>query len=126
MIDIIFILALHWFGDFALQTRWQGNNKSHSLRALLSHTLTYSLVWFTLYPILGNLVWKFVVITLMAHTATDYMTSRLNAYLWSRKEFYSAEKNAVKANEYEHAFWASLGFDQLLHYAQLLLTYNYL
>ncbi len=105
------ILILHWIFDFILQTDWEAQNKSKSWNALLCHTMTYSLCWF---PCI--LIWMgfkeailFTSITFLAHTTTDYFTSRLNSRLW--------KENKV------HNFFVSVGFDQILHYVQLFLTY---
>jgi hypothetical protein len=125
MLVAFIITIIHWFADFVLQTDWQAQNKSKSNFALLSHTSNYSLVW--LLPmclVFGKMkegattewiVWTtlyFSIITFFAHTITDYFTSRLNSRLW-------------KANQV-HYFFVGVGFDQVLHYGQLFLTYHYL
>jgi hypothetical protein len=51
----------------------------------------------------------FVLITFIAHTITDYFTSRLNSKLWQQGKV--------------HNFFISVGFDQVLHYIQLFTTY---
>src|ERR1700743_3692883 len=90
---VIVILVIHWIGDFILQTDWQAKNKSKSWSALLSHTLTYSSFW--LLPIcvmapkgttieLIRFSLMFAGITWICHTATDYITSRINSKLWTQ------------------------------------------
>ena len=102
---VIFILFLHWFSDFVSQSDWEAKNKSTSAIALFSHTITYSLPWlFFGIP--------FAIITFLCHTLTDYYTSRLNSKLWAKGDV--------------HNFFVSIGFDQFLHYIQLLLTYYFL
>ena len=162
MIDIIFILLIHWIADFIFQTRNQANNKSRSLTALLSHTTVYSLCWLILWPILGlNTLW-FVGITFLTHTLTDYFTSKASAWAYGKsvnpfillsdtrfsageelpmqksvKVLYKVEDTDfgaikylvtdLKQNDtYMHGFWIIVGFDQLIHAAQLIITYNYL
>jgi len=125
MLVSFIIIFIHWVADFVLQTDWQAQNKSKNNFALLSHTSNYSLVW--LLPmclVFGKMkegattewiVWTtlyFGMITLVAHTITDYFTSRLNSKLWSAGKV--------------HYFFVSVGFDQVLHYGQLFLTYYYL
>ena len=125
MLVSFIIIFIHWIADFILQTDWQAQNKSKNNFALLSHTSNYSLVW--LLPmclVFGKMkesattewiVWTtlyFGMITLVAHTITDYFTSRLNSKLWSAGKV--------------HYFFVSVGFDQVLHYGQLFLTYYYL
>lgn len=105
------ILITHWIADFILQTDRQAKGKSKNWNDLLSHTFIYSTIWFPIlmFPMGAAKAFLFFVITFIAHTATDYYTSRLNARLWSRGSV--------------HNFFVSIGFDQILHYTQLLLTY---
>ena len=125
MLISFIIIFIHWIADFVLQTDWQAQNKSKSNFALLSHTSNYSMVW--LLPmclVFGKMkegattewiVWTtfyFCIITFIAHTITDYFTSRLNSKLWAGGKV--------------HYFFVSVGFDQVLHYGQLFLTYHYL
>jgi hypothetical protein len=114
---ILSIIFIHWFADFVLQTDWQAKNKSKNNKALLSHTWTYSLVWYTIGVFYAMsdpnyIPWSltlFVLITFVAHTLTDYFTSRLNSKLWAKGDV--------------HNFFVSVGFDQVLHYAQLFGTF---
>lgn len=115
--DVLILLGVHWIGDFVLQPDYLAKNKSHSWKALLEHTAIYSSVFS---PIMCGLsstynnwmfLW-FIPITFVFHTFTDYYTSRVNAQL------YKEGKN--------HSFFVSIGFDQLLHFAQILLTYQLL
>lgn len=120
---IIWLLSAHWIADFVLQTHEQSKAKSHSNKALLKHTTHYSvamvvLMSFTvLLTTLGsaigviNLV-LFGIITLVCHTITDYFTSRLSSRLYKEGRI--------------HDFFVCIGFDQLLHYVQLILTYKIL
>lgn len=114
---ILSIIFIHWVADFVLQTDWQAKNKSKNNKALLSHTWTYSLVWYVIGAFYAMLTpdyvqWTltlFVLITFVAHTLTDYFTSRLNSKLWAKGDV--------------HNFFVSVGFDQVLHYAQLFGTF---
>lgn len=116
---VIGILFIHWFADFVCQTDKQAKRKSISIVYLLAHTANYSM-WFLaatpLYLILthsGNWwLFLFTPITFLCHTITDYFTSRLNSRL------YAAGRT--------HDFFVSVGFDQLLHFAQLLITFQLL
>jgi hypothetical protein len=49
------------------------------------------------------------MITFVCHTVTDYITSRINSRLWLAQRV--------------HDFFVSIGFDQVLHYTQLYITY---
>ena len=116
LIEIFSIIIIHWFSDFVLQTDKQAKGKSRNWNDLLSHTITYSAVW--IIPI-GFLLgtnppngFYFILITVIAHTITDYFTSRFNFYLWTKVDV--------------HNFFVSVGFDQVLHYVQLFVTYTIL
>lgn len=115
-LGILLIIIVHWFADFVLQTNSQAKGKSKNWKPLLQHTLNYSLCWMIvgiiIYPSWSMFIGftlPFTVITLVAHTITDYFTSRLNRKLWEQGR--------------THAFFVSVGFDQVLHYAQLFGTY---
>ena len=127
MIDLKIVLAIiliHWLADFVFQTDKMAKGKSKNWSDLLNHTGTYSVIWLIL-----GLTWVlsinmatsnnylfdyknvilFSFITFIAHTITDYFTSRLNSKLWAKGDV--------------HNFFVSIGGDQVLHYTQLLLTY---
>ncbi len=90
-------------------------NKSKNNTALLAHTEIYSGIFFLpMLYLLGSpyLALFYISITFVCHTIQDWLTSRLNTYLWNKKEV--------------HWFFVSIGFDQLLHFTQLLLTYQLL
>lgn len=133
---VLIIIFIHWIADFLIQTDWQAKNKSSNNSALLLHTGIYSLVWLPFSIILfGNLGYLFILITFICHTITDYFTSRLNTKLVPKRELVGNSRNtngiecnifAISKNESWHNFFVSVGFDQVLHYTQLLLTYYYL
>jgi hypothetical protein len=118
------ILVLHYVADFVIQTDWQARNKSSRWDALLGHTFTYSMIFFgfavgyimVITPLGSQIIdarmlWL-PIITFFCHTTTDYITSR------------EVKKQFDKQN-YHNGF-AIIGFDQLLHYTQLILTYLWL
>ena len=115
LIAIFSIIVIHWVSDFVLQTHWQATNKSKDNKALTMHVLSYSTVWLltaNIYSIItGNylMLALFPIITFVCHWITDYFTSRLNSKLWAKGDI--------------HNFFVSVGFDQVLHYVQLFLTY---
>lgn len=118
MIIAFLIILVHWLADFVLQTDKMAKGKSKNWYDLLSHTSTYSVVWLLGIAFMWDvkhanawisLSFKFAIITFVAHTITDYFTSRLNAKLWAKGDV--------------HNFFISVGFDQVLHYAQLFLTF---
>lgn len=111
------ILVIHFIADFVLQTDWQAKNKSSSMDALLTHTGTYSLVWLIIsmsyccYVGSGSML-LFAPITFVAHTITDFYTSRVNSQLYKDGKI--------------HEFFIGIGADQVMHYVQLVLTYKLL
>ena len=114
---VISILIIHWFADFILQTDEQAKNKSHSLEALTKHVLSYTIPWmvFCLFafkpdPAGPILAIQFIIVTFSCHWVTDFFTSKINSKLWKDGKV--------------HLFFVSIGFDQLLHFVQLLLTYQ--
>lgn len=119
------LLFVHWIADFILQSDWQAKNKSKNNEALLRHTISYSMCFmFPIVILIGienptlkyadyvRLTLEFTIITFICHTITDYFTSRLNTWLLSKNQ--------------THYFFVSVGFDQILHYVQLFLTFYYL
>jgi len=92
------VLIAHWFADFILQTRKQATNKSTSNYWLAKHIGVYSLC-------LLPFGWKYALINGCAHFCTDWVTSRGTSYFWKKQN--------------THAFFAVIGFDQLLHMAVL-------
>lgn len=125
LITVLSILFFHWLFDFVFQTDKQAKGKSNNWKDLLSHTSIYSISWLLPICVLFGANFKtqttewyvlnsvaFAFITFVAHTITDYFTSRLNSKLWKEQKV--------------HNFFVSIGFDQWLHYVQLLTTYYFL
>jgi len=129
-IEIAAILFIHWIADFILQTHWQASNKSKRWDALLMHTGSYSIasmiliMCFYFIPVLKEFdpVNSIIVLFLLGflyglsafifHTITDYFTSRWTSKLYAKGDF--------------HNFFVVIGFDQLLHYLQLFITYYFI
>lgn len=119
---VLSILFIHWISDFVMQTDRQAQGKSKNWGDLLDHTFNYSLIWlffgcsyhmvlhFGEPRTLPSQALIFAGVTFMCHTITDYFTSRLNSKLWAAKKV--------------HNFFVSIGFDQWLHYLQLLITFQ--
>lgn len=106
---VVFILLIHFLGDFGLQTHQQATLKGTSNKFLFFHVAVYSLVWWIAllsYGYAGLEVILFVVITFVSHFMTDYLTSRIGKPFWENNDF--------------HNGFVVVGFDQILHYVQLL------
>lgn len=122
MIDVkivLWLLIVHWIADFVLQTDWMAINKSKDMFALLAHISMYSLamflgfgIWFELPNDVTYRAFAFIGLTAVFHFVTDAITSNITSYLWQKEE--------------RHWFFVVIGFDQFLHYVQLLLTYKWL
>lgn len=141
LIEIFSIIIIHWIADFVLQTDKQAKGKSKNWNDLLSHTITYSFIWFIvgfIYVHSNNInnvftqlqvksLFLFTFITFIAHTITDYFTSRLNSKLIPERKFVKFQDGWnqywIKSPESLHNFFVSVGFDQVLHYIQLFTTY---
>jgi len=119
--EIFTIIIIHWIADFVFQDEKWALGKSKNWRDLLSHTSLYSLLWFIPMIILLGVNWKvsvFVFITFVLHTTTDYYTSRIVSKKFANNHYGSPIPN--------FGAFSIIGFDQVLHYVQLFLTYYYL
>lgn len=107
---ILYLLFVHWVGDFIFQSRWMANNKSHNLLALVAHVVVYTVVLAA-----GTWLWwpqakwpAWLAMNFAAHLCTDFFTSRMTHRRWDEERM--------------HAFFATIGFDQWLHAAALIVT----
>ena len=108
---LVFVLLIHFLADFGLQTHEQATNKSTSLKWLTYHVGVYSIMW-----LLASWVYFddfrlgliFSTITFICHWITDYATSRIGKPFWDKQDF--------------HNGFVVVGFDQVLHYIQLVGT----
>ena len=118
---IIYFLLVHWVSDFLLQTRHMANRKSESWYYLTVHVGVYSIsttfLWWIGLLVDGASLTLFTmplvfICVFIPHFCTDYVTSRLT------KKFHKQD------NMYK--FFSTLGFDQWLHHAALIVTYKFL
>jgi hypothetical protein len=117
----VFIVIMHWICDFVFQAEKWSLEKSKRLAPLLKHTLTYSSlwvvpVWLMTYDFIGAL-W-FSLITFLLHTITDYFTSKIVSAKFEAKYYGSPILN--------FGAFSTIGFDQVLHYIQLILTWYFI
>ena len=109
MIDaylLLWVLAAHFFADFACQTRWMGENKSKNNKALAAHILTYAAVMSVLL-IPAGISLTFVLINAILHLLTDYVSSRFSSHFYREKRM--------------GAFWNVIAIDQFTHIATFIL-----
>lgn len=109
---VVWILLVHYVGDFLLQTQKQAENKSKS-----NEWLTYHVISYTAMLLIGGMIMEvslnmfyWVMINGFLHWCTDWATSRATAELW-------------KLQKIRPFFWV-IGLDQLVHTACLLCTYQ--
>ena len=117
----ILIIVLHWVADFVFQAEKWALGKSKTWAPLLKHTITYSSLWVVpVWLMTGDWINSllFVVITFVAHTITDYFTSRVVSKKFANNYYGSPIPN--------FGAFSTIGFDQVLHYTQLILTWYWL
>ena len=110
---VIALLAIHWFGDFFLQSDWMALNKSKNWLALSVHVSIYTTTLFVLMSIVtGHFALVYALVNGVLHFGTDAITSRITASLYKQKK--------------NHWFFVVVGIDQLIHYTTLILTLSLL
>lgn len=118
MISIPFsLLIAHFVGDFPLQTNWMATAKSKHLGALSLHVLIYSLCFSWWGP-------DFVVATFGLHFMVDYITSKITSLLFFFEPY--DDQVWVYVEGRRKWFFVMIGFDQLLHFTCLAITYKLL
>lgn len=112
----IYVLFLHWVGDFTLQTRWMADNKSKDWEALVLHVFVYACtIWFGVFMMMCwpvEVACRFALVNFIIHLGVDAFTSRCTKVA-------IAEKNM-------HLFFAIIGADQFVHAATLLITTEFM
>jgi hypothetical protein len=137
------LLFLHWLADYVLQSNDLALRKADDVLALVHHVAIVALTLFVgslplavIELVTWNAVLQFVSVNFTAHLVTDYVTSKVNRWLW----FVDTEPRprAIASGDYgsfpfyarfntekRHWFFVGLGFDQLLHHVVLLITASY-
>lgn len=115
-INILFsLLLIHFLADFGMQTHEQATKKGESNEWLTYHVSVYSIIWFIFIMSISNnfeLSIAFTAITFICHYITDWITSRIGKPFWKNNDF--------------HNGFVVVGFDQMMHIIQLVLTFNIL
>ncbi len=125
------ILFTHFLADFLFQSDWMALNKSKHWDPLVIHGLVYAFCFY-----LGGWGMQFACLTFISHTLTDAITSRITSQLWFIDLLEPlVTKTPLKYPTFEfarvyprkrHWFFVVIGLDQLIHFATLALTLNYL
>ncbi len=110
----VILLLIHFIGDFLFQSTDMAINKAKSLKWLTIHIGTYTFVLFVgSFVLFGlNAAIFYALINGGIHFVTDFFTSKINATLYARDD--------------KRWYYTGIGFDQFIHGASLLLTYDYL
>lgn len=124
--QILMLLAIHFVADFVFQTGGQATKKSSANWWLTGHCIVYTIITgilFLVYCAIYNLdsvglYFGFLGITFVCHWITDYFTSKVTSQKFNEKEYYTSIPNT--------GAFTIIGFDQLLHYIQIFITYQYL
>ena len=121
MYVFILIVVIHWVADFIFQAEKWSLGKSKKITPLLKHTATYAAVW--LIPVylmtadlMGTII--FVLTAFVAHTIIDYFTSKVVSKKFGNQYYGSPIPN--------FGAFTTIGFDQVLHYVQLVVTWSIL
>ena len=123
LFNIIYLLTAHWIAYFVFQDEQWATNKSKNFGALLKHTVTYSLLMFmflnvNLYLDINHFMSTviFTIVTFVAHTLTDFFTSKVVSRMFGNKNYGRPLPN--------FGAFTIIGFDQLLHFIQLFVTFK--
>lgn len=134
---ILLLLTAHFIGDFLCQSDWMAINKSKRWDALTVHVMTYTSVVMVILAIRAGITYgwhdnhasivilMFCGITFAAHFITDAVTSRITSKLWFFQPYGESNMWRYKGGN-RHWFFVVIGFDQLLHAYQLILTWQWL
>jgi len=115
--QLVLLFFIHFIADFILQSREMGQKKSSSWKWLGYHTT----IIFLAFVYFG---WKFALVNAAIHAIIDRNIWGL--YKWST---YYREPNATVHNwKYweDHLFYVTIGLDQFLHTATIILLAEYL
>ncbi|MCK6617213.1 MAG: DUF3307 domain-containing protein [Cyclobacteriaceae bacterium] len=111
MNPVVTLLFGHWVADFLFQTETMALRKSSSIKWLVLHVITYTVVLAAF--CFGLLGWQdalyYAGINGLLHGFTDFFTSRLTT--------------AYKDNR--RIFFLIIGLDQFIHTATLVISLGY-
>lgn len=105
---IMEVVAVHWLADFCLQTHEQAQNKSKNTGALFRHCATYTIALLLVFGFTGWMSAAWCLLNGALHFAVDFCTCRITSKLYAEQRY--------------HDFFATIGADQVLHYAALFGT----
>lgn len=118
MVQALVLALIHFVADFLCQSSAMAVNKAKSLYWLTMHVLVYTSVlslaagMFYYYTRNAGLALIWLTINGLMHWVTDFFTSKLTSKYWHKED--------------KHWFFVTIGFDQLIHYSCLFMTYHYM
>lgn len=122
---ILAILIAHYFSDFIMQSEEMAINKHKNEHALYVHVALYSycmiLLLFIYNAFIGIFTFKLIIfwiVTFVTHYFIDYYTSKIVNTKFTNKQYYTILPNI--------GAFSMIGFDQLLHYIQLFVSYYFI
>ena len=121
---VLWFLFTHFLADFLFQDKNWGENKYKDIDCLTTHTLFYTLIWCIALCLMKIPGWDgvdvvvFCIVTFAVHTFTDFFTSKVMHWMYVKEYFGTHIPNI--------GFFTFLGFDQVLHFTQLFLTYKFI
>lgn len=139
--QVLGLIVIHWIADFIFQAERWALGKSKNIVSLLSHTVMYTIMFMILlfgleliftevrpfvtiseFPFISITDNEFIIkiiqfgsITFILHTITDFITSKIVSKMFANNKLGSSIPN--------FGAFTLIGFDQVLHYVQLFLTY---
>ena len=117
---ILSLLTIHFIADFVLQDRHTAENKSKSIAVLIKHLLPY-LFFLAIFAWIFNKSMWFPILNCVAHGVQDWV---MWGYFYGltlklRKIEFNSEYKYWK----DYYFYLTVGLDQFLHLALLLITF---
>ena len=129
MLFLVYLFVIHFIADFLWQSRWMATNKSSNLQALSYHIAIIFLAFFGGSLIAGaNLLAAatFSFANAAIHALIDWNIWR--GYKWYVLRKFTDENGEVAVSDAQafhywedHWFYATIGLDQFLHGATILL-----
>jgi len=128
---LCYLLLLHFVADFLLQSRQMGQRKSEQVKWLVGHLA----IQFAVFLVGGLLVFDnpllFALLNTIIHGAIDWNIWKAYKWtVWKRRDpkLFGTIDDLKKHWKYweDHLFYTTIGLDQMLHTATIILLYGWL
>lgn len=155
MLLAFIIIVNHYIADFICQTTKMATRKSTSIKWLTLHVMVYTVaispIAFYLNYKLYGIWWEtdfhriagslFLLANFILHWITDFCTSRMTGFLYKKHlelerliSVYGSRplnsnldfRKGFLGETWMHWFFCVIGLDQVIHYACLFFTYEWL